>query len=95
MAFTEDLSVYFALKSAGGFADAATVGATTVNVIFDAAYLRALDIVSTTNPVALAQASDSAAAVGATIVIDSTSYTIRNREPHDDGAIVLLQLEKQ
>ena len=90
--FTEDLSAFF---DTDDFAIAATVGATTVPVIFDAAYLRALDIVSTVNPVALAQASDTAAAVGATIVINGTSYTIRNREPQDDGAVVLLQLEKQ
>ncbi|MCR4332815.1 MAG: hypothetical protein NUV34_08980 [Sulfuricaulis sp.] len=95
MAFTEDLSPFFALKADGGLADPGTVGATPVNVIFDAAYLEPLGIVATTNPVALAQASDSAAAVGSTITISGTAYTIRGREPIDDGATVLLQLEKQ
>lgn len=89
--FTEDLSVFF---NTAEFATAATVGATPVPVIFDAAYLASLGIVGT-NPVALAKASDSAAAVGATIVISAVSYKIRGREPQDDGATVLLQLEKQ
>lgn len=89
--FTEDLSVFF---DTDDFAIAATVGATTVPVIFDAAFLEQLGVAST-NPTALAKASDSAAAVGATIVISAVSYTIRGREPQDDGATVLLQLEKQ
>lgn len=91
--FSEDLTVYF--DTADGFALAATVGSTTVPVIFDAAYLRELGVVSGTNPVALAMASSSAASVGATIVISGVSYTIKDREPQDDGALVLLQLMKQ
>ena len=90
--FTEDLSEFF---SSDDFAIDATVGTVTIPVIFDASFLRALDVVSTVNPVALAKAEDDDAAVGATITIDGTAYTIRNREPLDDGAVVLLQLEAQ
>ena len=89
--FTEDLTVFF---DTDDFAIAATVGSTTVPVIFDAEFIGALGVAGT-NPVALAKASDSAAAVGATIVISGTSYIIRVREPQDDGAVVLLQLERQ
>lgn len=89
--FSEDLSVFF---DTNDFAIAATVGTSVVNVIFDREYLRALDIVSGANPVALAKASDSAAAVGSAITISGTAYTIRDRQPVDDGATVLLQLEK-
>ncbi|TAK45260.1 MAG: hypothetical protein EPO27_10600 [Betaproteobacteria bacterium] len=94
VAFTEDLSVFFALKADGGLADEATASwGGTVNVIFDNAYLAELGVAGT-NPVALAKASDvSAARVGSTLTIAGTVYTIRNREPQDDGSTVLLQLE--
>ena len=91
--FTEDLSVFF---DTDDFATAATYnGATAVAVIFDAAYLAQLGIAGT-NPVALGQASVfPAAAVGKTLAIGGTNYIIRDRQPQDDGATVLLQLEKQ
>lgn len=93
MAFTEDLSVFF---STDDFAIAATYdGGTTVNVIFDRAYLQTLGIVSGTDPQALGKASDfPVTAVNKTLVISGTTYTIRSREPQDDGAIVLLQLSE-
>lgn len=94
VAFTEDLSVFFALKADGGLADPATASwGGTVNVIFDNAYLEQLGVAGT-NPVALAKASDvSAARVGSTLVISGTTYTIRDRQPLDDGETVLLQFE--
>jgi hypothetical protein len=69
--------------------------AATVNVIFDREYLRQLGIVAGADPSALGRASDfpAATAVGKTLLIDGTSYTIRDRMPQDDGALVLLQLE--
>lgn len=89
MAFTEDLTVFF---DTDDFAVAATYnGATAVNVIFDAAYLAQLGMTGT-NPVALGRAADFASPVGKTLLIGSTTYTIRNSEPQDDGALVLLQL---
>jgi hypothetical protein len=91
--FTEELDTFF---DTDDFALAATYDASaTVNVIFDNAYIEALTGVASVNPVALAKTSDvPAAGVGKTLVISGTTYTIRNREPQDDGAVVLLQLEK-
>lgn len=89
--FTEDLSVFF---DENAFATVATAGwGGTVNVIFDAAYVEQLGVAGT-NPVALARASDvTVARIGSTLVIGGVTYTIRGREPQDDGAVVLLQLE--
>lgn len=92
MPFTEDLSVY--LDPVNGFATAATYdGVTPVNVIFDRAYLDTLGMAST-DPVALGKASDfpETTSIGKTLLIGATTWTIRNRQPQDDGAFVLLQL---
>jgi hypothetical protein len=88
--FAENLAAFF---DANGFATSATYdGATTVNVIFDAAYIDTLGMAAT-SPVALGMASDFPdSAVGKTLLIGATTYTIRNRQPQDDGAFVLLQL---
>lgn len=92
MAADEDLSVFF---DPDEFADAATFGTGTVNVLFDNAYLRAHEMVSTTDPVCLARAADiDAGDVGSTITISGTAYTIRDVQPQDDGTLVLVQLEK-
>lgn len=90
---TEDLTSFF---DTGDFAIAATYdGTATVNIIFDNAYIDAVGI-SSVNPVAYARASDiPAAGVGKNLVVSGITYVIRNREPQDDGAVVLLQLEKQ
>lgn len=89
--FTEDLTPFF---STADFGLAATYnGATAVTVIFDSAYLESLGIAGT-NPVALGKASDFAAPVGKTLLISSTTYTIRNFRALDDGAVVVLELEK-
>jgi len=90
--FTEDLTAFFATAD---FAIAATLqGGSTVNVIFDRAHVELLSGLSSTEPQALAAASDVAAGnVGQTLVISGTTYTIRDRHPLDDGAIVLLQLQ--
>lgn len=95
MAFTEDLSAYFDTSS--GFAVAAVYdGATAVDVIFDNEHLIAHDMVSTTNPVVLGKASVfPAAAVTKTLVVSGVTYTIRDRQLIDDGALVRLQLEAQ
>lgn len=91
--FAEDLSPFF--DTTEHATAAALQGlATPINVIFDAAYLEALGV-SSTNPVALAKASDVAEAdVGKTLTINSVVYTIKDRQPQDDGATVLLQLAK-
>ncbi len=89
--FSEDLSEFF---DDADFAIAATLqSGAVVNVIFDAAYLEQLGVAGT-NPVALAIASEvPTSAVNTTITISGTAYTIRDRQPQDDGATVLLQLE--
>lgn len=92
MPFTEDLGPLF--DATYGFATAATYnGSTSVNVIFDNPYLEQLGI-SGTRPAAIGRASDfSAAAVGLTLAIGATTYTIKGRELMDDGALVLLTLK--
>lgn len=90
--FDEDRSVFF---DDDDFALVGTVGTTAVRGLFDREYIRSLEMVSGANPVFLIDAADTAAAVGSTIAIAGTSYTIRDREPVDDGATVRLQLEAQ
>lgn len=90
--FTEDVSEFF---DDADFALAATYnGATTLNVIFDRAYIEAVSGIGGTHPVALVQTSalPDANPTGKTLVISGTTYTIRAFEPQDDGAITLLQL---
>lgn len=91
--FTENLTDFL---DTDDHAVAATYdGATTINGIFDTVYVDVLGV-ATVNPVFLCAASDvPAAGVSKTLVVNSVSYKIRNREPQDDGAFVLLQLEKQ
>ncbi len=88
--FTEDLDAFL---STDEHALAATLqGGTTVNGIFDADYVDTLGMAGT-NPVFVCKASAVAAGdIGKTLVISSTTYTIRNRQPIDDGAFVRLQL---
>jgi hypothetical protein len=92
MAFTEDLSVFF---DTGDFAIAAAYdGDTTVNVIFDRAFINSVTGVFATNPVAMVVASDiDEDPTGKTLLISGTTYTIRKHEPQDDGAVTLLHLE--
>ena len=89
--FTENLDVFF---NTGELATEATYdGSTSVNVIFDAAYLEQLGVAGT-HPMALGKASDfPAACVGKTLLLNGTTYTIRTREPVDDGATVILALK--
>lgn len=66
-----------------------------VTGIFDNAYLEAVGIAGT-NPVARVKASAVAAGdIGKTFTRVATGivYTIRGREPEDDGSFVLLQLK--
>lgn len=93
MAFTEDLSVFF---DTDDFAVTATKeGGGTASVIEDSEFLLAHGMVSTTDPAALAKASDfSASDVGNTLTIGATTWRIRNVEKvPPDGALVVVQLE--
>jgi hypothetical protein len=92
----DDSSDITAMLEETDFATSAVYNsAATVYVIFDREYLRQLGLVAGADPSALGRASDfpAATAVGKTLLIDGTSYTIRDRMPQDDGTLVLLQLE--
>ena len=87
---TEDLDTMFDDEE---FAVTGTIGTNLLDVIFDRAYIELHGMVSGANPIALAKASDTSAVVGTTITIEGTAWTIRDRQPQDDGKTVLLQLE--
>lgn len=92
--FTEDLGVFF--DAVNGFALNATLqggAADAVQVILDREYLAQLGVAGT-DPVALVQATQVAAGdIGKTLTIAAVVYTIRNRRPLDDGAVVALELQ--
>jgi hypothetical protein len=95
--FTEDLTVFFQTAE---FATACTYkaggvgGGTTINVIFDAAFIEHLGITGT-NPVILARSSDVPSFSNSdTFTINGVVYRGVNDEPKDDGAIVMIQLQK-
>jgi len=91
--FTEDMTAFF---NASEFAVAATYnGSTTIYGNFNAPYAAALDVAGT-NPTFECAASDvPASGVGNPLAVNSVTYKIRNRMPQDDGAWVVLELEKQ
>lgn len=90
--FTEDLTVFF---DDDDFAESATCAGSTANVIRDREYLATQGIVAGANPIVMAKASDfGTSIVGTTITVSGTSWTIRSREPMDDGSVVVLQLEE-
>ncbi len=92
MAMVEDLGVFF---DEDDFAVTATLnGVASGNVIVDRDYLKALGMVDSTDPMALAKAADyTAANIDATLVADSVSYKIVSVQPWGDGKTVWLQLE--
>lgn len=94
MAMDEDLDVFF---DDDDFAVTATLnGTASGNVILDRDYLRALGMVESTNPQAMAQAAEYGTAVlDGTLVAAGGTYVIRSRQPQGDGACVLLDLEAQ
>lgn len=90
----EDLSIFF---DEDDFAVTATLNGTAAgNVILDKDYLRALGMVPSSNPMAMARASEyGTSCIEGTLVAGSGTYVIRDRQPQDDGAVVLLELELQ
>lgn len=91
--FAEDRSVFF---NTDDFASAATYdGATTVNGILDVEYAEVFQGdrvgVSSSRPVFLYDAADlSSPAMGAELVVDSTTYIIRDVEvDRDIGKLIL------
>jgi hypothetical protein len=91
--FSEDLDAFLCVD---GPAIAATLqgGATeAVRGFFDKAYVDPLGMAGT-NPVFTCKATDVAEGdIGRTLTVAGVTYTIRNRQPQDDGAWVLLQLQ--
>jgi len=89
--FVEDLSAFFSTDEHA--TDATLQGGSVVPVIFDRAYLEQMGIAGTA-PAAIAKASDvTAANLEQTLTVNGTAYTIKGREPIDDGAVVLLRLQ--
>jgi hypothetical protein len=95
MAVVEDLAPFF---STADFAVDATLGATAVRGIFDAAYSEPLgNVVEGNSPVFMLPTADSdaaGAAHGTTLVIGATTYKVRGIEPDGTG-VTLLRLEQQ
>ena len=91
--FVEDLDPFFDTDS--GFATSATVGATSIPVIFDNGYQSALGgIVESTGPQCVAQSADVSSVVqGTSITIGGTGYTVRGVQPDGTG-VTTLQLER-
>lgn len=91
--FDEDLDVFLADFGVDATFTPTSGSGSTPRVIFDRAYFEQLGVAGT-NPIAMGKASDFAEAtsIGGTLVINTVTYTIRERQPQDDGAFVLLQL---
>jgi hypothetical protein len=90
--FTEDLDVFLADFGVASTLQGGSVGA--VIAIYDRPYLEQFGIAGT-QPQALAKASAvTQADIGKTLTRTDTSevWTIRGREPIDDGAFVALKL---
>jgi hypothetical protein len=91
--FAEDLDAFLADFGVASTLQGGAAGA--VRAIYDAAYLEQLGIAGT-RPAALVKASAVVAAdIDKTLTRDDTSavYTIKGREPIDDGAFVVLTLK--
>lgn len=93
MPFQENVNQFF---QTGDFAHAASYdGGTIVNGHFDAAYSDPTGSIASVSPMFECPAADiPAAGVGKTLIVDGVTYTIKNRIPLDDGAIVRLILAK-
>ncbi len=90
--FAEDLPAMFRESD---FAEAALYdGTQTRLVIFDRSYLEQYGVVAGARPVAFGIAGDFADPLGKSLVIGGVTYAIRSRELQDDGATVLMKLER-
>jgi hypothetical protein len=89
MAFAEDLDVFI---NTGDFAEAATVGASTVNGIFFNGYGESLDYAAGSKPSFLCKVADlPALTLGTTsAVISSATYTIVENQPDGHGLTTLI-----
>lgn len=90
MAFTEDLTVFF---DTDDFGVVATIGAASVNVIFDNAYLgiEGETVVAATQPMVYARTSDvSSVVAGNTVIVNSVTYTVVGVHPDGTGVTQLI-----
>lgn len=91
MPFAEDLAPFFSIA---GFATAVVFnGALSVNAIFDNAYFEAEQTVGTQPQLTCKTADLATVAVGASVVVNGTSYTVANIEPDGTGVSVV-QLQR-
>lgn len=89
MAFTEDLTGYFA-----DFGFDAVVGGVTVRGIFDNDFLTALGVAAGSGPVLLLPTASVGSAVqGGAVTVAAVSYTIASIEPDGTG-MTLLRLQE-
>jgi hypothetical protein len=90
--FAEDLTAFY---NTDELAEEATYDRdTTIRVMFDHEYAEALDGIAGRAPVARCQAASvDADPTGKRLTLRGVNYTIRNVQPIDDGAEVLLILE--
>jgi hypothetical protein len=94
MAFAEDFTPFF---SAAEFSDSATLGASSVKVIFDRAYSDGQGIASGAPVVQIQSSSVPSNVVGLPLVISTGlgagSYTVHAHEPDGTG-LSMLELRK-
>lgn len=92
MSIQEPLSTLFTTDD---FGTAATIGGSSVNGIFDDAFIDPFGEVESTEPTFYCRSSDvSSVSRGDTVTINSTSYNVVG--VHQDGlGVTLLKLEKQ
>lgn len=92
MAFAEDLAPFF---SPDEFAVSATIGAATVQVIFDNGYQAVLaGLMESQVPTCVGATADLAAAVeGTAVTIESVAYKVVDNQPDGTGVTTLV-LEK-
>lgn len=87
MAFTED---HTAFLGEDGFAVPASVGGSSVSVIFDHDYIDAQGV-SGEHPIALCDDSDiSSVSVGDAMAVNSGLYAVRSIEPDGTGMTILI-----
>lgn len=90
MAFTEDLTVFF---DTDDFGEAVTIAGSSVNVIFDNAFLgiEGEAVVAATQPMAYARTSDvSSVVAGNTFVRGAVTYYVTGIHPDGTGVTQLI-----
>lgn len=92
MAVSDNASVYTSTTGLG--VPATYNGSTAVEVIFEKPDGDALEVAGTRPRAYGAAAVFPVAAIGKTLLVNGTTYTIRDRRPMDDGLFVELELQE-